>query len=235
MNDDAGPKPPLKLISSMATRALLAELAAAWQARHADAPLALESVGGVDAARRIAAGEAFDGVVLAADAIDKLIESGHVVGPRVDLVRSGVAVVVREGAARPDIGSESALLRTVRAARTIGYSTGPSGTRLLALFERWGVADELRSGLVQAPPGIPVGQLVAEGRVELGFQQLSELMSLPGIRVLGPMPEPVQITTIFSAGVATASARPDAVRALLDWLASPDLATVKQRHGMQAA
>ncbi|HNT40155.1 MAG TPA: substrate-binding domain-containing protein [Rubrivivax sp.] len=235
MNDDKGTQPPLKLISSMATRALLAELATAWQAEHPQAPLAIESVGGVDAARRVAAAEAFDGVVLAADAIDRLIASGHVLGPRVDLVRSGVAVAVREGDAPPDIGSEAALQRAVRAARTIGYSTGPSGTQLLALFERWGLIDALRARLVQAPSGTPVGRLVAEGRVELGFQQRSELLGLAGIRIVGDMPEPVQITTVFAAGLATVSARAEEVRALLGWLASPAVAAVKQRHGMEAA
>ncbi len=219
----------------MATRALLAELATAWQAAHPESPLSIESVGGVDAAKRVAAGEAFDAVVLAADAIDKLIGGGHLLGPRVDLVRSGVAVAVREGAAKPDIGSEAALQRAVQAARSIGYSTGPSGTQLLALFERWGLADALRDKLVQAPPGVPVGQLVAEGRVELGFQQSSELMSLPGITVLGPMPAPVQITTIFAAAAAATSARADAVRPLLAWLAAPAQAAIKARQGMEAA
>lgn len=233
--NDSPTMPPLALISSMATRALLAELAAAWQREHPQQPVTVESVGGVDAVRRVAAGEVFDGVVLASDAIDKLIAGGHVLGPRVDLVRSSVAIAVREGAVPPEIGSEEALLRAVRAASSIGYSTGPSGTQLLALFERWGIADELRARLVQSPAGVPVGRLVAEGRVELGFQQLSELMSLPGIRVVGLMPAPVQITTIFSAGVAAASSRAEAVRALLAWLASPAVAPVKQRHGMEAA
>ena len=235
MNDTHPARSPLKLISSMATRALLAELATAWQAAHPESPLAIESVGGVDAAKRVAAGEAFDAVVLAADAIDKLIGGGHLLGPRLDLVRSGVAVAVREGAAKPDIGSEAALQRAVQAARSIGYSTGPSGTQLLALFERWGLADALREKLVQAPPGVPVGQLVAEGRVELGFQQSSELMSLPGITVLGAMPAPVQITTLFAAAAAATSARADAVRPLLAWLAAPAQAAIKARHGMEAA
>jgi molybdate transport system substrate-binding protein len=229
------PAPPLRLISSMATRALLAELAAAWQAEPPRQPLAIESVGGVDAARRVAAGEAFDAVVLAADALDKLIAAGHVIGPRMDLVRSDVAVAVRTGAPWPSIDSEDALRQAVCAAGSIGYSTGPSGTQLLQLFARWGVAEALQTRLVQTPAGVPVGQLVAEGRVELGFQQLSELMTLPGIEVLGTLPEPVCITTVFAAGVAAASPRADAVRALLAWLADPLRAAIKQRHGMHAA
>ncbi len=150
-------KPSLHCISSMATRQLLAALTQQWQQRGGG-PVQVESVGGVDAARRVAAGEAFDVVVLASDAIDKLLATGHLLaGSRRDLVRSGVAVAVRTGAPRPDIGSESALRDAVLAMRSIGYSTGPSGTALLQLFARWGLADRLQDKLPQAPPGVPVG------------------------------------------------------------------------------
>jgi molybdate transport system substrate-binding protein len=225
----------IRLISSMATRALLAELIADWR-RAGGAAVALEAVGGVDAARRVAAGEAFDGVVLAAKAIDELAAAGRIVaGSRVDLVRSGVAVAVRAGAPRPDIGSEDALKQAVRAARSLAYSTGPSGVHLQRLFERWGIGAEIAPRIVQAPPGVPVGSLVADGRVELGFQQLSELMHLDGIDVLGPLPAPAQILTVFAAGVATASRQPDAVRALLAFMGAPAMAGAKRRHGMEPA
>jgi molybdate transport system substrate-binding protein len=194
----------------------------------------IESVGGVDAAKRVQAGEAFDLVVLAADAIDKLVASGHVLaGSRADLVRSRVAIAVRAGAARPDIGSEAALKDAVLAARTLGYSTGPSGTALLQLFERWGIADELRSRIVQARPGVPVGQLVADGAVELGFQQYSEMMSQPGIAVLGTMPPGCEIVTTFSGGVCAGSAQIEAAHALLAFMQSPAAADAKRRHGME--
>ena len=229
------PTSRLNVISSMATRALLADLAAAW-ARRGGIELAVESVGGVDAARRVEAAEAFDLVVLAADAIDKLQASGRVVaGSRTDLVHSGVAVAVRAGAPHPDIGSEAALREAVLAARTIGHSTGPSGTALLRLFERWGLADTLRARIVQAPPGVPVGALVARGDVELGFQQLSELMHLPGIELLGPMPAEVQIVTTFAAGLCAASTQVPQATAVLDFLRSPQTAELKRRHGMQPA
>lgn len=222
-------------ISSMATRALLAELAAAWRARSGVA-LSIESVGGVDAARRVQAGEAFDVVVLAADAIDKLLAGGHAVaGSRVDLVRSGVAVAVKAGAARPDIGSEEAVKRAVLAARAIGYSTGPSGTALVRQFERWGIADTLQGRLVQARPGVPVATLVASGEVDLGVQQLSELLGVPGIQILGPLPEAIQINTVFAAALCSTSAQRDAARALLDFLASLETAATKRRHGMEPA
>lgn len=229
------PSQALVGISSMATRQLLAELLAAWQGQGG-LPVAMESVGGVDAARRVIAGEAFDLVVLASDAIDKLTDSGHLVaGSRVDLVQSGVAVAVPAGAPRPDIGNEAALRAAVLAAPSIGYSTGPSGTQLLKLFDRWGITAQLQGRLVQARAGVPVGSLVASGEVALGFQQLSELIGLPGISLLGGMPAPVQIDTIFSGAVAATSQQPAAVRALLAWLAAPDTAATKLRHGMAAA
>lgn len=222
-------------ISSMATRALLVELAADYR-QHQGIEVVFESVGGVDAAKRVQAGEAFDLVVLASDAIDRLIASGQVVaGSRRDLVHSGVAIAVRSGAAHPDIGSEDALRRAVLAAASIGYSTGPSGVQLLQLFDRWGITPALQGRLIQAPAGVPVGTLVARGEIELGFQQLSELIHLDGITVLGPMPAAVAIDTVFSAGLCTASAQPDAVRALLDHLTSPLTADAKRRQGMTPA
>jgi molybdate transport system substrate-binding protein len=226
---------PLTGISSMATRQVLAELAAA-HAQQTGVEVAFESVGGVDAAKRVQAGEAFDLVVLAADAIDKLIAAGRVVGDsKADLVRSVVAIAVRAGAPRPDVGSEDALRRAVLAARTVGYSTGPSGVELLKLFDRWGIADAVRDRVVQAPPGVPVGQLVAEGKVELGFQQFSEMASQPGIAVLGTMPPGCEIISTFTAGLCTASSQPEAVRALLAFMRSPAAADIKRRHGMEPA
>jgi molybdate transport system substrate-binding protein len=227
--------PRLTGISSMATRALLADLAA--QAQHQGGiGITFESVGGVDAARRVADGEAFDLVVLASDAIDKLQAAGRLLlGSKTDLVRSGVAAAVRRGAPRPDIGSAEALRQALLAARSIGYSTGPSGSALLQLFDRWGLGDTLRARTVQAPPGVPVGALVARGEVELGFQQRSELMFLDGIDLLGPLPAEAQIVTTFSAAVCSASAEAATARELLALLNAPDTAAIKRRHGMEPA
>lgn len=222
----------IKGISSMATRLLLAELVAGFEQRSGFR-VEMASVGGVDAAKRVQAGETFDVVVLASDAIDKLTAAGHLrAGSRVDLVRSGVAVAVRAGAPRPDISNEDAVRAAVLAARSISYSTGPSGVALARLFERWGIAAEIQSRIVQAPPGVPVGALVARGEVELGFQQLSELLPLDGITILGPLPPDIQVTTIFSAGVATNSVQPDAVRAMLEYMVSPEVAEAKRAQGM---
>ena len=133
------------------------------------------------------------------------------------------------------MGSPAALRRAVEAARSIGYSTGPSGTHLSALFERWGIADRLRERIVLPPPGVPVGGLVARGEVELGFQQLSELMPVEGIDVLGTLPDEVGFITTFSAGLCAGSSKAAAVRDLLDFMNSPEAADVKRRHGMAPA
>lgn len=219
----------------MATKQLLTELIGQFHETSAQ-PVSVESVGGVDAARRVQAGEAFDVVVLAANVIDQLTEAGKIVpGSRVDLIRSGVSIAVRSGAARPDISSEEAVKQAVLKARSLSYSTGPSGVHLVTLFERWGIADEIKPRIVQAPPGVPVGFLVASGEVELGFQQLSELIHLSGIDVLGPLPPAIQIITTFSAGLSVTSTQPEAVRMLLDFMVSPAAREAKQRNGMEPA
>jgi molybdate transport system substrate-binding protein len=223
----------LKGISSMATRQLLAELVADYK-KIVTVDIAIESVGGVDAAKRVQAGEAFDVVVLASDAIDKLIATGHIdPTSKVNLVNSGVAVAVRSGAALPDISSEAAVKAAVLAAQTISYSTGPSGVALAKLFERWGIASKIANRIVQAPPGVPVGSLVAKSEVELGFQQLSELIHLDGINIVGALPPEIQITTTFSAGVCTACTQADVVKAMLAYMTSPAAAAAKLRQGME--
>lgn len=222
-------------ISSMAMRCVLTELASAYEQRSQQR-VAIVSMGGVEAARRVKDGEQFDFVVLAADAIERLASGGRVdPGSRTDLARSGMAMAVAAGAPRPDVGSEATIRDAFLRARSIGCSTGPSGAHLARLFERWGIADAIAQRLVQAPPGIPVGTLVARGDVELGFQQLSELMHLPGIDVIAMLPPEIQVVTVFSAAVCTASDGHAPAHALLAFLASPEANAVKHRHGMEPA
>lgn len=225
----------LRGISSMATRQLLADLAAACQAAGGPA-LVVESVGGVDAARRVREGEAVDLVFLASDALAKLAVTGHVLADScVALVRSQVAVAVAAGATVPDISNADAVRQAVLQAASVGYSTGPSGTALLALFDRWGILDNVQPKLRQAPAGVPVAAMVSRGDVELGFQQRSEMMSAPGIAVIGDLPPEIAIETIFSGGVAALAARPVEARALLQAFADPGMNACKHRNGMTAA
>lgn len=226
-------QPLLHGISSMATRQALAELAADWQARGGE-PVSIESVGGVDAARRVQAGqESFDLVFLATDALAKLQAAGRVAaGSVLPLMRSATAVAVPAGAALPDISSEEAVRAAVLAAPSIGYSTGPSGVALQALFARWGIAEQIAARTVQAQPGVPVGVLVARGQVALGFQQLAELIHVPGIRIVGPLPPAIAIDTVFGAAVVQSTSNAGAARRVLAFMASSEAAEAKRRQGM---
>jgi molybdate transport system substrate-binding protein len=229
------PPAALKLISSMATREVLGELAIQYQ-RATSQPVITEAAGGVDVAKRVQLGEPVDIVILASNAIEKLVADGKLLaGSRVDLVKSGVAIAVRAGAPRPDISTEEAVKRAVLASKTLSYSTGPSGVSLQTMFARWGILEVIRGRIVVPPPGVPVGTLVANGVAEVGFQQLSELQNLAGVEVVGPLPPAIQTITIFSGGISAKCNNPDAARALLNYMASPAAAGVKQRHGMEAA
>lgn len=225
---------PLRGISSMATKALLAKLCAAY-AQCSSQTVEIESVGGVDAAKRVQAGEAMDVVLLASDAIERLIASGHVQsGSRVDWVQSPVAVAVPVDSRSPDISTPAALKAALLAAPSISYSTGPSGNYLAKLFEQWGIAEAMQAKLIVPPPGQPVGSLVASGQAALGFQQLSEMLGVPGITVLGNLPEGAAFITTFSAGipVAVAPERVKLVQAYLNFLSAPESAEMKLAQGM---
>ena len=218
----------------MATKQVLAALSKAYLAKTGTL-VNVESVGGVDAAKRVTAGEAFDIVLLGSDAIDKLIAAGHVQqGSRLDWVKSPISIAVRTGAATPSITSAQAVKDAVTQAHTISYSTGPSGVYLNQLFERWGMTEQLKTKLVQPPPGTSVGSLIASGKVDLGFQQLSEMVGVAGINVLGNLPQEIAYITTFSSGIPTAigTEQSQAVRALQAYLASPEAEAIKREQGM---
>ncbi len=229
---------PLRAISSMATRQLLADMVHSYAQIHG-AQWQVESVGGVDAARRVAAGEPFELVLLASDAIDQLIAQGHLLsGSRTDWVLSTVVVAVPEGVPPPPIATEAQLREAVQNAPTIGISTGPSGAYVEKLIRGWGLGDWLEARRVVPPPGTPVGQYMAQGKVALGFQQRSEMVGLSGVQVLGPLPEPVAYTTVFSAGIPAALGADHPQRAetdrFLNYLTSDESLSFKLQHGMSA-
>ena len=215
----------------MATRRLLADLVAQFGTTCPTA-VAVESVGGVDAAKRVRAGETFDIVVLASDVIDQLLAEARLVGARVDIATSATAVAVPAGATRPDISSADAVKRAVLDASSVGYSTGPSGTHIARLFDRWGITEAIASRIVVPPPGVAVGTLVARGELALGFQQLSELAPLTGVDVVGLLPPDIQALTVFSGGVAATCTARDTARQVLEFLGGPAGAEIKRRHGM---
>jgi molybdate transport system substrate-binding protein len=225
---------PITVLSSMATKPLLAALGRAFEERSGRR-VALESVGGVIARKRVEQGEVFDVVVLARDAIDALLAAGRLTERRVDVARSGMAAAVRAGAPKPAVETEDELRRAVLAASSIGHSTGPSGVKLREAFERWGIAGAVHERIVIAPPGVAVGTLVARGDVELGFQQRAELSRIDGIAVLGPLPATMQLFTTFSAAIGPGTSHPESARALLSFMAAEDESGLKRTHGMEPA
>ena len=182
---------------------------------------------------RLKGGETVDLVILSAAALEDLRQAG-IVSERTDLAKSGIGVAVRAGAPRPDISSGAALKRAVLAAKGIAYSTGPSGIYLIKLFERMGIAEQVKSKVRQVQ-GVPAGTVAARGEAELAFQQVSELLPVPGIDFVGPLPPDVQEITIFSAGLHARAPHPDAARALIKHLTAPAAAPVIIRKGMEPA
>ena len=222
----------LRILSSMAPREVLEGTAALYGERFGR-DVHLESAGGVDVARRVGTGEAVDLVVLAGDAIDKLIGNGSVLtAGRTALMTSVIAVGVRSGSAHPPMNSETDVRDLVLGARSLSFSTGPSGTYLEKLFDRWGILQQLRPRIVVPPPGVPVASLISAGEGTLGFQQLSELVDVPGVDVLGVLPPAIQHTTTFTAGITAVCKDLEAAGHFLEFAASAATDAIKRRHGM---
>jgi molybdate transport system substrate-binding protein len=222
-------------ISSMATRQILADLVRAYEQRTG-CRVAIQSMGGVDAARRIRAGEPTDVVILASNVMEQLEAEGHVVsGSRADFARSGIAMAVPSGARRPSIDDEQSVKQATLKARKICYSTGPSGDHLRRLWQRWGILDVISERAVQAPAGVPVGTIVARGEADVGFQQLSELLHVPSIDILGPLPPEIQAVTVFTAGVSSSSSQLKQAKTLVAYLISSEAEAAKRLHGMEPA
>jgi molybdate transport system substrate-binding protein len=182
---------------------------------------------------RLQNGEIADVVILAAEALDPLIAQGLIrPGSRVDLARSGIGVAIRSGSARPDIGSVDAFKRALLDAQSIACSVSASGVYVTGLFERLGIADALKPKLKQIQ-GEPVGAVVARGEAQLGFQQKSELLPVPGIDLVGPLPAEIQANAIFSAAVPTSATQLDGAQQLIAFLTSPAAAAIIEKSGME--
>ncbi|MEA3195586.1 MAG: molybdate transport system substrate-binding protein [Betaproteobacteria bacterium] len=223
----------MRVLSSLAIKEAYLELLPAFTAK-AKREVDTEWLGMVDIMKRVKAGEAADVVIASQKALGELKSLGKVEAV-IDLARSGVAVAVKKGARRPDLGSAEAVKRALRAAKSIAYSSGPSGVYLVELFQKWGIADELKPKSTQTPPGTAVGPLVARGEAEIGFQQMSELLPTPGIDIVGPLPAEIQIITTFSGGVHVAAKDAEGARAWMAFLTSPQAAPVLRKHGMEPA
>jgi molybdate transport system substrate-binding protein len=207
-------------------RATHHKIVTAYGASMGDAPDSIPS--------RLERGEPVDVVILAAGALDQLIKQAKVVpGSRVDLVRSSIGMAVRAGAPKPDISTVEALRRTLLQAKSIAYSASVSGVYLSQeMFQRLGIADQILEKCKRIA-NEPVGAVVARGDAEIGFQQISELLPVPGIDYLGPLPPEVQKFTVFSAGVGVGAKQPDAARALIKYLASPAAVPAIKKSGLE--
>jgi molybdate transport system substrate-binding protein len=182
---------------------------------------------------RLASGESYDVVIIVDSDIDLFIKHHQLApGSRTDLMKTSVAVAVRAGAPHPDISSADAVKRTLLAARSIAYSSGTSGEYVALMVEKLGIADRVMPKMVQVRQGVRVAGLLAKREVEIGLQQASELINEPGIDYLGPLPPELQKTTTYSAGIGIASKQPDAARALIKALMSPEAVAVMKKHGL---
>jgi molybdate transport system substrate-binding protein len=182
---------------------------------------------------RLKGGETVDLVILSAASLEELRKAG-LVSERTDLARSGIGVAVKSGARKPDISSGEAVKRAVLAARGIAYSTGPSGIYLMGLFQRMGIAESIQSKVKQVQ-GEPAGGVVARGEAEIAFQQVSELLPVPGTDFVGPLPADIQQITVFSAGLHVKATQPDAAKALVKFLTAPAAAPAIRKKGMEPA
>lgn len=186
---------------------------------------------------RLARGETADVVIMDGGAADELVKHGFVrAGSRIDLAKSQVGMVVLAGAAKPDISSVESFKRVLLAARSVGYSDSGSGTYLsTVLFEKLGIADQIarKSRKVRGPPsGEPVAAVVARGEVEIGFQQVSELLHVPGTTFVGALPAELQPGFMFAGAITTKARQPDAAVALLRFLSSPEAASTLAKAGL---
>ena len=226
----------IKVLSSIATREAYNELVPQFE-RDTGHTIVTTWAGTVDIVKRLSAGgEVHDLVVLSSVELDDLIKQGTIVaGSRVDIAKSGIGVAVRAGAPKPDIGSAEALKRALLAAKTVGYTSGPSGVYMANLIERMGIAVEIKPKHRGVPSGGTIGTIVASGDCEIGFQQISELVHIKGIDYVGPLPPEVQRVTIFATGTPAGAPYPDGARALVKFLTTPASAAVIRKHGLETA
>jgi molybdate transport system substrate-binding protein len=223
----------IKVIASGATKEIINEILPAFE-KNSGHKVAIEFTGTANIKKRIAAGETYDLVIVGAPEMDAFAQQGKIAsGTRTDLMKSGVGVAVRSGASKPDIGSSEALKKTLLAAKSIGYSSGPSGDHMVNLVERMGIADQVKPKMKQVPSGSRISTMIESGEAEIGFQQISELIHENGIDYIGPLPSEVQKITVYAAGLHTGAREPEAAKALVKALAAPDAATLIKAHGME--
>jgi molybdate transport system substrate-binding protein len=225
----------MKVLCTNGVKTLLLDLVPAFE-RASGTKLAITWGSAAGLVKELASGAGGDLAILTAEAIDDLIKAGTVVaGSRVDLARSGIGLAVRKGAKKPDIGSPDALKAALLAAKTVAHSkTGMSGIYFPTVLARLGIADAMAGKIVMPDPGTPVGEVVARGDAEIGVQQISELLPVAGIEIVGPLPPALQKITTFSAGILSAAQEPDAAKALVKFVV-PQAGPLLKSKGLEPA
>jgi molybdate transport system substrate-binding protein len=225
----------IKVVSTQATQEAYLELVAQFE-KTSGHKVTTVFTGTLNVQKRLADGEPYDLIIMAGPAIDDQIKLGKAAaGSRVDFAKSGTGLAVRKGAPKPDISSADALKKTLLKAKSIGYSTGPSGLYMLSVFEKLGIADQVKGKLKQTSSGVFVGTLIATGETEIGFQQISELVHFEGIDYVGPLPGELQRMTVFSTAIHAGARQAAAAKALVKFITAPPAAPVIRKHGLEPA
>jgi molybdate transport system substrate-binding protein len=229
----AGQAADIKILSTRAVMTILEKVGPEFE-RTTGHKLVVSSDIALNHVRRVMAGEPFDLLVASPSQMDDLIRNGRIVPEtRTNLVRSGIGVEVKAGAPKPDIGTMDAFRKALLDAKSVGYlKEGQSGVYLHSLFERIGIADALTPKAVRPDTDV-VSELVAKGEIELGLVVITQILTTPGVELVGPIPPEVQSYINFVAGIGTRANAPDAARALLDFLKSPAVLPVIKAQGME--
>jgi molybdate transport system substrate-binding protein len=226
----------IKVLSTLNIRPALNDLVAAYE-QASGHKLTIESQGAKATRARIEAGDAADVVINSRQTLDSLLAQGRIrPGSITDIAHASIGVVVRAGAAKPDIASDDAFRSALLAAPSIAYPDPNQGSLggnyLAALFERWGIAGQLQSKVKLAAGGAPAGRMVANGEAALGMNQVAEIMTVPGIEFLTPLPPVLVDKVTMSAAILVGARAPDAAAAYIKFLASPAAVSALQAHGM---
>ncbi len=183
---------------------------------------------------KVRSGADLDLAILPPQAIDDLVKEGRIAGGRADIFISGVGLAVKAGAPKPDISSADALKKTLLAAKSVAHSKAQSGIYFLSVLDRLGIADQMKAKLVVVESG-PVGVAAAKGDAEIAIQQVTELMPVAGVDVVGPLPAELQAKILYSAGIPISAKQPEAAKALIRFFASPAAAPVIKAKGLAPA
>ena len=225
----------IKVLSTQATEEAYKELIPEFE-KASGHKVTTVFTGTLDANKRLAAGETYDMIIMSAPSIEEHLKGGKLAaGSRADLAKSGVAIAVPKGTPKPDISTTDAVKKLLLSAKSIGYSTGPSGNYFISLLDKLGVANEVKPKLKQTPTGVFVGTIIASREVEIGVQQVSELSHFPGIDYVGPLPADIQSYTMFSSGIIAGAKETEAAKALVKFITSPAAAGAYKKRGMDPA